>query len=210
MIDHGKGFIQLRDARDEKYDIGQVLGASTARLLVNNWEIGPVLNQGTTSSCVGHAAQGVLAATPMRQKGMSPFKIYDWARDHDEFPAGTQGTSVRAGLMALKNFGVIKAFYWARTTDQMTQHLLTRGPLVVGTDWLSFMDKPDHLGRVRVEGSSTGGHAYLIYGVDLIKGVYRAVNSWGEAWGNVGRFEIPIPGFAKLLKRGGVAASVTE
>lgn len=206
----GKGFVQERDARDDNYSIEQVLSAAPRNLLVVNWEIGPVLDQGTTSTCVGHAAQGLLTATPNRQAGLSPFQIYDWAHDNDEFPPQTEGTSIRAGLQALRHFGKIKAFYWAKTTDQMTQHLLTRGPLIVGTDWLKLMETPDHLGRVLVQGAATGGHAYLLYGVDLTKQVYRAVNSWGESWGNGGRFDIPIAGFAKLLKRGGVAASVDE
>lgn len=209
-LSNGKGFIQQPDARDEHYSIDKVLTATPSKLLVVNWETGPVLNQGSTPTCVGHAAQGILTATPNRQKGMNPFEIYNWAHDNDEFPPQTQGTSIRAGLLALRNFGKIKAFYWAKTTDQMTQHLLTRGPLIVGTDWLRQMDSPDKFGRVKAEGSATGGHAYVIYGVDLYQGVYRGLNSWGESWAVGGKFEIPIKGFAKLLRMGGVAASVVE
>lgn len=207
---HGKGFVQQPDARDEFFGIEKVLTAGPAKLLVVNWETGVTLNQGSTPTCVGHAAQGLLTSTPNRQKGMNPFDIYNWAHDNDEFPPQTQGTSIRAGLQALRHFGKIKAFYWAKTTDQITQHLLTRGPLIVGTDWLRSMESPDAQGRVKVSGNTTGGHAYLLYGVDLVNQVYRALNSWGETWGLGGKFEIPIAGFATLLRRGGVAASVDE
>lgn len=207
----GKGFIQLFDPRDEQFPLSIPLAkAPPSNLIVSHWEHGPILDQGSTSSCVGHAAQQILTSTPFRQKGESPFKFYKWAQDHDEFPPGTQGTSIRAGCEALKHFGYIKAYYWAKDVTQMAEYVQKIGPLFVGTDWLTGMDKPDHLGLVQVRGNSTGGHAWVINHVDLQKGIFGGVNSWGP-WGPLqGRFLLPIEGFAELFKRGAVAAAVQE
>ena len=199
------------DERDERFPLSVPLAAAPpSNLIVSHWDEGPILDQGSTNSCVGHAAQQIVTSTPFRQKGVSPFTLYKWAQDHDEFPPGTEGTSVRAGCEALKHFGLIKAYYWTKDINQMAEYVQKIGPLFVGTDWLTGMENPDAFGLVQVRGNTTGGHAWVINHVDLQRKLFGAVNSWGP-WGPLrGRFFLPFDGMKTLIKRGAAIAAVQE
>jgi hypothetical protein len=46
------------------------------------------------------------------------------------------------------------------------KHVLTTGPMVMGTNWYMDMFTPDRWGYVTPGGDNAGGHSWLIIGVD--------------------------------------------
>jgi hypothetical protein len=171
-----------------------------------NWEG----DQGPTPQCVGYAWAHWLDAEPIRQFA-KPDGIYSLAQFVDEWE-GTdyEGTSVRAGAKVLQSLGFIGNYQWAFSVDQVVQAILQQGPVVVGTDWLQGMMKPDKSGMIRAKGKSLGGHAYVLTGVDRGKGVFKMKQSWGVSWGIRGRAYLPIEDFAILLDREGEACLGVE
>ncbi len=61
------------------------------------------------------------------------------------------------------------------------------------------MFTPDDRGLVVPTGGIAGGHAYLISGYNRLTKKYRCVNSWGEFWGQRGRFWIREEDMHRLL-----------
>jgi hypothetical protein len=210
------------DPRDNLFLLGTIfdqmgpLAQALPTKGVRYWTPGPIMNQGRTDSCVGHAWKGLLTASPVRVPAATPpgpFDIYNAAQIVDEFPdtppAG--GTSVRAGAKVLKSKGLIIDYRWAKNTTEVTQWLLSFGPMVVGTDWTAGMMRPNaRTGFIYPTGASQGGHAYLLVGVDTTRGLYRIVNSWGTAWGIGGVALIKIDDFGYLLSRNGEAVAARE
>jgi C1A family cysteine protease len=93
---------------------------------------------------------------------------------------------------------------------------LTKGPVVVGTNWYDRMFKPEK-GFIRVGGQVAGGHAWLLLGADRSKkcpdgtmGACRMINSWGRGWGESGRAWISFNDLDKLIKADGEAATAKE
>ena len=97
----------------------------------------------------------------------------------------------------MKNRGRLSVYASASTVDEALVHLRTKGPLVVGTDWLDEMFDPDADGRVHVSGGVAGGHCYLWNGVEGTK--FWFVQSWGASWGKGGIFYIEEAEFRKLF-----------
>lgn len=162
-------------------------------------------DQGATPQCVGYAWAHWLHAAPFKQY-LDPTGIYRLAQLLDEWE-GTDydGTSVRAGAKALSELGLIGAYQWADTVNQIAATILKIGPVVVGTTWTTGMSNPTEGGIIRPEGEELGGHAYLLTGVSLDRRVFRVKNSWGRAWGQRGRAWIRFEDFAALLADGGEA-----
>lgn len=207
------GFRQVEDTRDARFPLALALKAARGKKPRQRfYKVGPILDQGQTSSCVGHACKQLLASEPISQgEGLSPFTIYREARVIDEFPDdATEGTSVRAGLEVLRRRKLIASYLWAQNAEQAVDYILRIAPLVVGTDWKADMSVPDSKGIVSVSGASEGGHAYFAMGADLAEGTIQFVNSWGIEFGMGGMFSITIDDFDKLLRQGGVAAAVRE
>lgn len=210
----GTGFRQLVDKNDLDFPMSSILEKQNVKLISRHHAIGKIMNQGQTSSCVGHACKLLLTSEPFVQTGPSPFVIYREARVIDEFPDDeTEGTSIRAGLNVLRNKGFIKSYYWAKTTNDVIKYLLNYGPVVAGTSWFQNMFYPDNFGFVDPKGSldhEHSGHAYLITGVNIKKGYFVGANSWGQSWGINGQFKIKISDFGNLIKNGGAVAGVIE
>jgi len=120
------------------------------------------------------------------------------------------GTSVRAGAKILQRLGVISEYRWASTLDDVVQAVLHLGPVVVGTWWYSDMFTPDSNGVITATGTKSGGHAYVINGVNLNKKQFRIKNSWGRGWGKKGHAYISFSDFDKLLKDWGEACMAFE
>jgi hypothetical protein len=212
-LDHGKGYRQKKDKRDGDYLLAQLLAAAEPEqeLVSQAWKPGPILDQGKTSSCVGHGCYQLLKTEPfLHTTTLTPFTIYGEARKIDEFPDNVEGTSVRAGLKVLQAHGHISNYYWARDTDEMIRYLITHGPLIVGTSWLSGMESVDAEGFIKVRGADGGGHCYVIGSYLREKDAFALVNSWGLPWGIEGGALVRVADFQKLLNQGGVAAAVVE
>jgi hypothetical protein len=141
----------------------------------------------------------------------SPEMVYRNAQKIDEWPGEDyDGTSVRAGAKILRNLGVISEFRWASNVDEVVNCLLNVGPMVVGTWWHRDMFYPDENGIIRPAGGKMGGHAYVLDGISLEKGLIRVKNSWGRDWGKNGFAYIRIDDFASLLSDQGEACMAFE
>lgn len=207
--EHFFGRVHEPDPRDHAYAMSALLSPAWLRITHRSWTIGPVLDQGRTSSCVGHGVKGWLMSTPVRSGPMEPpsaMDIYDLARRLDDNPTNDTldtGTSVRAGFAAVAQTGHVKSYVWAFDVSTVAKWLLTHGSVVIGTDWLTGMEETDPAGYIHVNGTVLGGHCTLLYGVDRRTETLYGVNSWGVAWGMGGKFKLTFSDFGLLLAHGG-------
>jgi len=207
----------------------RVLAAPGAPLPVRKtWAINSkALDQGNTGTCVGHAWRNFLRSAPMKTEktGPSPFDIYrtavavdEWKGNDDEvnLPDGDDGldygTSVRAGAKAVTELGLLKSYLWAFALQPAVEWVLTKGPVVLGTDWWSSFMKPDAEGIVQIKptASVVGGHAYLWRGVNTKRGLALCTNSWGDSWGHSGDFWIPLRDLERLIADNGEVCTAIE
>lgn len=207
-----KGFRQLPDPRDANFPLSALMGAGGATPISKVWKPGPVTNQGSESSCVGHSTFKLLTSDPrpLKTPAITPSRIYVEAKNIDEWQGSDyDGTSVRAGLDVLKSRSFIDAYYWAGNIEEVTDYLLRFGPLVLGIRWTSSMDSPVN-GIIKPKGKGGGGHAILAYAADWKKKLITIRNSWGTMFGKMGDCAIAFPDLNLLLKEGGVAAAITK
>ena len=209
------GFRQKPDGRDTFYPLEKIMGVERENAISKNWLPGPVLNQGPTSSCVGHACFQLQVSEPvvLLPPRLGPFDIYGEARKIDEWQDNDDvdgGTSVRAGLNVLRNHGIIDSYYWAQDAEQCLEFILKFGPLVFGTSWTTGMFDPDPNGYVVPIGSLAGGHAYFGYRADLAKREIIFRNSWDVTYGQGGDFRMRLEDVQDLMEDGGCAAAVRE
>lgn len=211
--ERGLGRLPAADDRDGLHPMRAIL-PRTVEPVTRYWRTGPVLDQGSSSSCVGHAWRQFLASSPTRTKaGPDAFEIYGEAQRVDEWEGEEPayfGTSVRAGVKVLEARGHIVEYVWGLSARDVIDHIVTRGPVVLGTDWREAMFTPDGRGFVRIEGELAGGHAYLAYGYSVRRQAIRCVNSWGAGWGQRGRFWIAEDDIERLLRADGEACSAIE
>lgn len=208
------------DARDKRFQIPRV--AVPAGVTQRTWFTRDVFDQGYTSACVAYAGVGWLVAGPVRNVKEPPefAELYRACQLIDEWPGEdpeVEGTSVRALMRVLKSRGYVSEYRWAWTLEPVVNHILTSSPVVLGTTWYSGMMEPDAEGFVHATGELVGGHAYLGIGASLNKkcpdgsrGAARCVQSWGEGWGQRGRFWLSFTDLARLLAEDGEAATATE
>lgn len=176
----------------------------------------PILDQGSTGSCTGNAMAGWLGTEPnsanataaARWDEAAAVALYSLATRLDHFPGNyppdDTGSSGLAVAKAAQRDGLIGGYGWARTTLGLL-HALARGPVIVGTVWLSGMDDPDANGYVTTEGDVRGGHEYLIRGWDVDPHTGRpyltADNSWSDQWGISGSFRIWLHDWENTLRK---------
>jgi hypothetical protein len=216
------GRIEVIDERDANYPVSSVLLEGTKRKDFPKrawWADGWWGNQGPYPHCVAYAWQHFLEDGPVIQGGFDrnskPFynttEFYNLCQLNDQWEGENyDGTSVRAGAKILKELGVIKAYKWAFTVEEVVSTVKLIGPMVVGTRWYSGMSQPDSKGIMSASGTLQGGHAYVINGVDDTKGLLRMKNSWGQLWGKDGYAYISYADFATLLSQGGEACIAFE
>lgn len=178
------------------------------------WECHTVLDQGQTGHCVGFANAGFGNCEPLDSNltNQDGHDIYYLAKTYDNDTDLEGGTSLRSGAKAMKRMGRIPAYAFAYNVDEIAGWVLAKGSIVMGTYWFEGMSEPDANGFVRVTGSPTGGHAWLILGYKggLCNSYFECLNSWGEQWGSEGRFKIYKSDLDKLLKRQGEAVTAVE
>jgi len=229
---NGHGFGRLappdRD-QDEQYLMRRRLAAPGAPMPTRKtWRIHPAaLNQGQTSTCVGHAWRNFLRAAPVQLNagGPSAYEIYraaigvdEWSSNDGEakYPDGDprlkSGTSVRAGAKAVTAANHLASYLWAFALQPAIEWVLTEGPVVLGTDWWSSFAHPDDEGIVQIKPTATvtGGHAYLWRGVDTKRGLALCTNSWGDAWGNSGDFYLPLRDLERLIADNGEVCTAVQ
>jgi hypothetical protein len=192
-----------------------------APVIERYWDLGPILDQGATPTCVGHAWRQFLEAAPVPgtagRSVPSPYLIYDESQKIDGFPGPPppyEGTTVRAGAKVLQSMGLIYEYRWAPNIETLRDYVLTRGPVVVGTAWFSGMTDPHKIdGRFFLDprGTYQGGHAYTIYAYNRRLHAFGVVNSWGTGWADRGRAYVDFDTMDTLLFRmNGEAVSALE
>jgi hypothetical protein len=210
------GRLHAPDARDSAYPMRAVLAAPTARLTRYWNDTGWFGFQGPYPYCVGYAWSHWLADGPRTDRAMAEggtqyaVDLYQAAQFVDEWPGvDYDGTSVRAGAKVLKARSRIVSYHWAQTVEDVVQAVLDMGPVVVGTAWTAGMFEPVN-DVIRDTGPVVGGHAYLLNGVTLKKGLFRVKNSWGRSWAGDGRAWLEIETFERLLAEDGEACLAIE
>jgi hypothetical protein len=221
------GRIASTDYRDHSY-LAKTLLAPRPRgvRLKRHFVPSPAWDQGNTPQCVAYSSLLYLNAGPIRNKGVGEPEnaqvYYDAYQEVDGITMPHEGTTVRAAMQILKARGFISEYRWAFDVGTVTDWILTRGPMVFGTDWLESMFEP-----ITYHGSSyinfeetsgiAGGHAWLGFGVDLdrkcfdsSKGALEMQNSWGPSWANKGRAWLPLTALEALLAEDGEAACAVE
>jgi hypothetical protein len=206
------GRLPAVDARDAGFRMSQLLGPAEPLPEYKYWLSWNVLDQGQYPHCVAYAWSQYLRTGPIMQvpKLVEP-QIYHEAQLVDEWPGEEyDGTSVRAGAKVLQKLGYIGAYTWAWDVETVIRHVLTRGPVVVGTNWYLSMFRPDSSGYIQIGGSLVGGHAYCITGYTRRNRAFRLINSWGYGWGQSGRAWIEEEDLARLISEDGEACAAEE
>lgn len=214
-----KGFGR-RFSPDER-DLGHLIPRrAIVRLPVRKtWTGGAVLDQGDQPECVGFAGWGWLASGPICNKPkFSPHDLYKHAQRLDEWPGEDyEGSSTRGLFKALTELGFVSGYQWAFDVEPLIAHVLTVGPVCVGTDWYAGMTQPDRQGFLNTTGPVQGGHEWLILGADREKnatdntvGAFRLINSWSRQWGQQGRAWVSFATLDRLIKAQGEACTAKE
>ena len=213
MPDYGLGRLPAPDIRDRGFPMRRLI-APRVVAKTKFYTSGPVLDQGATSTCVGHAWRQWLTSSPVRTKnGPDPFTIYREAQKVDEWPGEDyEGTSVRAGVKYLQTSGHISTYVWAFDADTVRNYILSSAgsSVVLGPNWYGSMFTPDQYGYLNISGAVAGGHAYTLIGYSNLRESFRVVNSWGRGWGEDGRAWIRFADVDRLIKEDGEAAAATE
>jgi len=177
----------------------------------------PVLDQGSLGSCTGNAATGclgagefwdtvkdknLLASTDGQLDEQFAVGVYGDATKLDPWPGayppqdtGSDGLSVAKVLLSR---GLISGYQHA-TSLEAALTALSKQPVIVGTEWLNDMFRPDADGRLHLSGSVAGGHEYLLDELDVTNKRIWMCNSWNTQWGLSGRAYFTYDDFAKLL-----------
>ena len=215
-IPHPLGRVYIPDERDKNYLIEDKLKLKNTILTTKYWDADEWWgNQENTPQCVGYAWSHWIEDGPVKHEGISPIinptLIYKEAQKLDEWVGENyNGTSVRGGAKYLKNTNKISSYLWTYNINVLIDTVLTKGPVVVGTNWYRSMFFPDKNGLMRVTGKLTGGHAYVINGVDKNKKLFRIKNSWGKNWGKSGHAFISFSDMEKLIKQNGEVCLAIE
>lgn len=225
---HGLGRIAAFDPKDQQHKMSAeppIVVTVSKRV----WEIDSTvapLDQGQTSQCTAYGGEHFILAGPIQQPlYMTPAELYRANQLNDDWP-GTetedpkyQGSSVHALMKVLQAAGLIDRYVWAFGAETVRAWVLMKGPVVVGTDWLSGMEKASPAGFIRAKGNLLGGHCYLLIGADDklrcpdgTTGAFIILNSWGKNWGykNSGYAFISYRDMDKLIKHSGEAATAVE
>lgn len=214
----GLGRLEAKDERDAKFQLAPRREA--ANRTNRYWTSRPALDQGATSQCVGYSGYQWLTSFPISNKPrLAPEGLYRAAQLVDEWPGENyEGTSVRALFRVLKTEGYVSEYRWAPDVATIVDHLLTVGPVVVGTIWTYGMFMADREGYIDdIGGNVIGGHAYLLVGASRTRkskqhgiGAVRVLNSWGPSWSEKGRAWLSFAALEWLMSQDGEACSAME
>lgn len=177
------------------------------------WKIQTILDQGQTGHCVGFTGADFLQDDPVMDTGVDNAlgdAIYYECKVIDGEPKGENGSNMRSLGKALKNRGRIAGYAFATSMDDVTSWLLTKGPVLCGTDWYTGMFSPDANGFVKPTGTVAGGHAWSLIGYDPKTKVFTAQNHWGTNWALSGLFKVNYTDLAALLAGTGEAMVTLE
>lgn len=199
------GRITQFDERSRSFPIRSLLHPAV-KPRNHTWTCRPHLDQGQTSSCVGHGWAHEIAAVPVIDAVTEALAldIYQQAQTIDGFDGPHDGTSVLAGAKTVAKLGYMGEYRWAFGLDDLVLALGWAGPAVLGLAWHDGMMTPNS-GMIRPTGPVVGGHCVLAVGVSPIDRMIRIHNSWGRTWGAGGDAMITFDDMATLLGEQGEA-----
>lgn len=200
------------DARSRNFALDSLPLVARAKVVSKQWDNhSGVLNQGNLGACVGFSSTAALASTPnFELSGLTvdtdfeglALRTYAQATILDEFqgqyPPDDTGSSGLGGAKALQKSGYISAYTHAFSFKALLG-ALQFGPVITGTKWYEGMFSPSRAGEVKISGEVSGGHEWMIFGVDVEKKRILAQNSWGEDWGQYGCFWLTYATMERLL-----------
>jgi hypothetical protein len=168
------------------------------------------LDQGNTGHCVGFGwcQWGNTAPVEDEFANDDGHAVYYECKTIDGEPKSEDGSYVRSGAKAMKNRNKVEAYAFADDINVIVEWVKTKGPLTVGTDWMTGMFKPDDAGHVIGSGKVEGGHCYLLAGIAGDDFVF--LNSWGDSFGHHGYFSMAISEWANLYSTNGEACTAVE
>lgn len=215
------GRVYKEDSRDFNFKVSDVLNSIEMPPLETKfwWADGWNGNQGSTPRCVAYSWSHWFEDGPViqdaiigRQKPVYDTReLYEKFREYDGIDGNYEGTTVRGGAKTLQKLGIINQYRWANNIDDVVNTLKYLGPMVVGTKWTAGMNRPSSSKFIiRPSGKDSGGHAYLINGVDSNSEMLRIKNSWGQGWGYRGTAYIRFRDFERLLEDQGEACVAFE
>lgn len=181
----------------------------------------PVLDQGELGSCTGNATAQLINTdyfAKSRKAGgylteADAVQLYELATHLDGIPGNTYppNDGGSSGLGAAKA-GVKLNYFTGYRHAFGFQHFaatLQTQPVIVGTAWYEQMFTPNRTGTVTIGGEMAGGHEYLALGIDYRTSTVTFLNSWGDGWGDSGRFHMSFNTFGQLLADQGDATAPT-
>jgi hypothetical protein len=196
------------DERSRQYPVRPLL-ADARQPVRRTWRCDARLDQGATPHCVGFAWTHDHGAEPIRRK-VADGIAHDWyrvAQAHDQWPGEDyDGSSTLGGAKAGVWFGAFNEYRWCFSLMDYILTLGWLGPVIVGTNWYRSMFSPDPSGHVTVDGRVSGGHEWMLRGVNPDREVFIARNSWGRSWGHEGDFTISFEDFDRLRLEDGDGA----
>lgn len=184
----------------------------------------PALDQQNLSACTGFAAaqwlncgRNLVARRRYRltPRTITPYvgngtgnALYSGATVHDDFdwvwPDTDFGSSGLGVAKALKAAEAIDRYEWTFSFGQFLAYAQHQ-PVLVGTAWTDSMFDPNGRGIIRPIGSldgsldGSGGHEYLVRGVNWPRKLIRIRNSWSADWGINGDAYIYLSDMERLL-----------
>lgn len=166
-----------------------------------------VLDQGQTGHCTGFSAAQFGNTNPVDDHftNQDGHDIYYEAKVIDGEPRAENGSSIHSVAKVLKNRGRVAAYAWATNLNDIKAWVQSKGPVIVGTDWMNDMFNPDANGFITPTGGYAGGHAYNIVGWDDTDNI-TFLNSWNKSWGKNGRFFMTATNFQTLVNTSGFEA----
>jgi hypothetical protein len=167
------------------------------------------LDQGDKPWCVGFAVAtwGICAPVEDLFTNADGKDFYDQCKIVDG--DNEEGSTIRSGATVLLQRGLIDAYAFAHTVDEITWWLLNKGPVIVGTVWTEGMFMPDWKNIIYPKGEMLGGHCYLL-NQKTKDGYYHIQNSWDCNWGINGGALISIADFEILFRYDGEAMAAVE
>lgn len=199
------------DERSRQYPIRALLTTDQPRSYT--WYLRTWLNQRNEGACVGFAWCHEAAAVPRSRTVDETFArtIYREAQHLDQWPGvDYEGTSVIAGVKAMKNRGYYGQYRWAFNLNDVLVAASRKGPVVLGLPWYTGMMGTTPDGYIHPTGRIEGGHAILLIGVNVKHRAVVVHNSWGRDWGRGGRAFLTWDDLGLLLDRNGEACIPTE
>lgn len=200
VAESGFAAIPEFDERSLAYGIVSAPVAKKKSLISSMYECPVVMSQ-IGGSCVGYSLVTNLLCTPNQgdpevfNSKFARKKVYFYAQRIDQWPGGEypganpkmQGTSLLAGLKALKTKGIIRGYNWSFSNRQLKIGIGYNKPATIAIKWFTGMNKTNKNGHIAPYGTYVGFHAITVVGYDAENDRFRLQNTWGPEYGENGQ-----------------------